>query len=62
MQSPNQPLASNLLAMQSFFVCKGISAASQTLLREWQMNFNELILLQCIRQESVNISAFQMGN
>lgn len=45
--------------MPSFFVCQGTSTASQTLLHMRHMNFNELILLQCTRQGSVNISALQ---
>lgn len=45
--------------MPSFFVCQGISTASQTLLHVRHMNFNELILMQCVRQGSVNISALQ---
>lgn len=46
--------------MPSFLVCKGISTASQTVLCEWQMDFNKLIFSQCMRQGSVNISALQM--
>lgn len=64
----NPSSAKNYICNKSFYLgCQASLSARASLqllrlLHEWQTNFNELILLQCMRQGSVNISALQMDN